>query len=87
MLKVPNLPQDLTQITETQYRAAVCYLARKPMNELRKHQLFIRKQEKRAHKQKNRTALDNLYVMERIAADAVFEHEFGPSICLRPRKR
>jgi hypothetical protein len=85
-MKIPNLPQDLTQITATQYRAAVCYLSRKPLSELRRHQLLIRKQEKRAHKQKNRSALDNLYVMERIAADAVFEHEFGPSICLRPKR-
>jgi len=87
MLKVPNLPSDLTKLTETQYRAAVCYLSTRPMNELRKHQVYIRKAEQRARRSRDRTALDNLYVMDRIAADAVFEREFGPAICRRPKRR
>jgi hypothetical protein len=87
MLKVPNLPHDLTKITKPQYRSAVCYLANKPIDELRKHQIQIRQAEKRARRANNRAALDSLYVMDRIAADAVFEHEFGPAICRRPKRR
>ena len=87
-MKIPGLPQDLTQITPTQYRAAVCYLALKPENELRRYQLAIRKRERMAGQRRDRAALDQLYTLSRIADDAVFEREFGPAICRRqPRRR
>jgi hypothetical protein len=80
------LPKDLTKITEPQYRAIVCHLAQRPLNQLRRQQLAIQKQERQARRAQNTTALDNLYVMDRIATDALFEHQFGPSICRRPRR-
>lgn len=81
------LPRDLTKLTEKQYRAVVCHLSRRPISELRKQQALIKKQERRAHNRGDAKALDNLYVMDRIAADALFESEFGPAICRRPRSR
>jgi hypothetical protein len=86
-MKIPGLPTDLTKITSTQYRAAVCHLARKPLDELRKQHRAIRKREQRARREKDRAALDQLYTLERIAADALFEREFGPAICRRPRRK
>lgn len=83
-----KLPKDKRKITKRQYRDTVCRLAKKKsLAELRRDLARIRKKERAAIDRGDRTTADQLDVMERIASDAVFEREFGPVICTRPKRR
>ena len=67
----PQLPKDLTQMTQKQYDDTIKYLSKLSMKELRKRQNLTKQQIQMAIDQDNRDALINLQVMERYLQDAI----------------
>lgn len=81
-MKRPN------KITKKSYLRMVCRLAKnRSLEELEHHHAQLQKREQAALDRGDHKLARRLDVLERVAQDAVFEREFGPVMCPRPRHR
>jgi hypothetical protein len=72
----PNCPKDLTRLTARQHQEMIQGLSKRPLNELRRRQDLIVKQQQVANERGNTEALQNLAVMESHVTEAIMQKEF-----------